>query len=73
MKFNSVNDMIQSDMPQNIRLLHDFNNVSEKDVKDIILSGNSKCCSLYPLPTSFVKDFIDIMLPVLHKIVNQSL
>ena len=72
-KFNSINDMIQSDMPQNIRLLHDFNNVSEKDVKDIILGGNSKCCSLDPLPTSFVKDFIDILLPILHKIVNLSL
>ena len=46
--------------------------VSQEDLKKIVLSGNSKCCHLDPVPTSILKECIDILLPSLTNIVNKS-
>ena len=66
-------EMTKQDIPPNITLLHKFKETSLKDLKEIILAGNSKCCHLDPIPTYIVKDCIDTILPLLLRIVNLSL
>ena len=66
-------EMPDEECPQDIILLNRFYDTSEKELKEIILTGNSKCCILDPLPTSLVKECLDILLPVLLRIVNLSL
>lgn len=46
---------------------------SEAELKRIITSGNSKSCSMDPLPTHLLKSNLEILLPTLTKIVNTSL
>ena len=46
---------------------------SEEEVKKIILSGNSKSCGLDPIPTYLLKSAIETLLPVLTKIMHNSL
>ena len=43
------------------------------ELRKIITSGNSKSCALDPLPTHLLKSSINVLLPVLTKIVNCSL
>ena len=70
MKFRGIDDVVKHEMTQSFKQLHDFQSVPG-EYTVIIYSGTAKGCSLDPLPTSFVKDFIDVMLPsVLHNIVN---
>ena len=47
-----------------------FEEISQGDLEKIIKEGNSKCCSLDPLPTSFLKQLLPILLPTLTNIVN---
>ena len=58
------------DMPP---CLHAFSPVTEEEVKKLIMSGNSKSCMLDPIPTTLLKASIDILTPVLTKIINMSL
>ena len=53
--------------------MKEFMVVSEKEISKVITSGNSKSCALDPIPTSIVKDNLDILVPVIDKIVNKSL
>ena len=53
--------------------LRSFANVSTDKIAKLIRSGNSKTCSLDPMPTSFIKVLLPVLLPTIHKIVNQSL
>ena len=46
---------------------------TEDELKKIISGGNSKTCSLDPIPTQLLKSSLDVLLPVLWKIVNPSL
>ena len=50
-----------------------FEPVTENELKKIIMSSNSKCCSLDPIPTSLLKSCLDVLLPVLCKIINSSI
>ena len=50
-----------------------FSSISPADLSKFITDGNSKSCSLDPMPTSLIKETLPILLPVLHSIVNKSL
>ena len=50
-----------------------FEPLSLAGSKAIIESMPSKPCDLDPLPTSFLKKCIDLLLPAIHHIVNLSL
>jgi hypothetical protein len=50
-----------------------FERVTESDVSDMILKGNSKSCSLDPIPTSLLKELLPSLLPTLTNIINNSL
>jgi exonuclease III len=45
---------------------------SEEDVKKLVLSTKSKSCGLDPLPTTLFKECIDVLLPSLCKLINNS-
>ena len=60
-------------LASNISEMRSFANVSEEKLSKLILSGNSKSCSLDPMPTSFVKGLLPVLLPTIHTIVNKSL
>ena len=53
--------------------LTQFSSLCENDVQKLVMKLNKKTCSLDPVPTKLVVGSIDILLPVLTKIVNMSL
>ena len=59
--------------PSNISLLKCFQPTKEEELKKIILSGNSKACSLDPLPTTLLKELLDTLLSTLTKLVNAAI
>ena len=46
---------------------------TEAELRKIIMSGNSKSCSLDPIPTQLLKSSLETLLPTLTNIVNASL
>jgi len=50
-----------------------FKPISECDLSKTITISKSKSCQLDPIPTSLLKSSINIMLPIIHKIVNMLL
>ena len=46
---------------------------TEDEVSKIILVGPSKTCSLDPMPTAMVKDYIQELAPVINNIINSSM
>ena len=53
--------------------LSEFNPVSEENVKNIIMSSNAKSCNLDPIPTSILRQNIDILIEPITRIINLSL
>ena len=49
-----------------------FDSVTEEQVAKIIKASASKSCCLDPVPTSLVKDCLDILIPLITRIINQS-
>ena len=58
---------------KDIPILQKFAPMSEKEVKEIIMSMKSRCCELDVFPTSLLKRMIDVCPPSIMKIVNLSL
>jgi len=52
--------------------LTDFSPVTEEEVHKIIKQAAPKSCCLDPAPTKLVKECLDILVPLLTRIVNQS-
>ena len=50
-----------------------FNLLSQEEVHDLIRASNKKTCCLDPIPIKLVLDSLDILLPVITKIINYSL
>ena len=48
--------------------MRSFANISEEKLSKLILSGNSKSCLLDPMPASFVKGLLPVLLPTIHTI-----
>ena len=66
-----VNNNSDDALPVQIAL-NSFHNVTVEEVIKIVRSMNSKSCALDPVPTSLVKDCLEIWAPVLTLIVNNS-
>ena len=50
-----------------------FRNMTEDEIKNIIMHSPSKSCDLDPLPTTLLKACIDVLAPIITDIVNCSL
>ena len=71
----SDRDLVLPDKPvvyTNV-ILRSFRNLSEQDIYDLIQKSAKKSCVLDPLPTTLVCDSLDVLLPVITKLVNTSL
>ncbi len=60
-----------SQLPSNT--FSSFKLLSESEVKELIFKSKSTSCALDPLPTHLLKECIDIVLPLLTKMINLSL
>ena len=65
-------DLVPSDGVTN-RTLNSFNNLSEHNVSDLINNSAKKSCVLDPMPTCLIYDSLDVLLPVITRMVNASL
>ena len=59
--------------PTSIPALHSFSPATCDEVRKLILSSASKSCSLDPIPTYLLKECLDVLLPIIVKIINLSL
>ena len=50
-----------------------FSPLTEEKVRKLMNSSTKKSCTLDPMPTSLVMDYIDLLLPIITKIINLSL
>ena len=53
--------------------LSKFSPITEEKVRELIKSSTNKSCTLDPMPTSLVIDCIDVLLPIITKMINLSL
>ncbi len=53
--------------------LIEFERLSEESVRKLILGSNKNCCILDPIPMKLLIDCLDILLPVITRMVNSSL
>ena len=69
-KIQSIRDELQDAV-----VAHEFTMtpVSCSTIKNTIQSLSTKTCSLDPLPTFVIKNFVDLLSPMITNIVNQSL
>ena len=47
--------------------------LTDKEVSSLIIKATKKTCSLDPMPTTLVVECLDVLLPVLTKMINLSL
>ena len=59
--------------PDTRAVLHDFVPVSEAEVRRFVLTSPCKSCDLDPIPTTLVRDCIDVLVTPITSIVNLSL
>ena len=57
----------------NVTPFTELNEISEEDLRKIVMSCKTKSCSLDPIPTALLKKCLDPLLPGLQAIVNLSL
>ena len=55
------------------KVLNEFNQLSEISVRKLILNSSKKCCILDPIPPKLLIDSLDVLLPVITKLVSFSL
>ncbi len=55
------------------KVLSSFKPLSEQEVRKLIFQSKSTSCSLDPIPTPLLKECVDILLPLLTKMINTSL
>ena len=53
--------------------LTEFERITEDQVKSLANSSGLKTCSLDPIPASIMKDCMDVLLPVLTRMINISI
>ncbi len=69
-------DAIDCDLPVETPCdvsLSNFTLLSSDSVKKLIMKSPSKSCSMDPIPTTLLKDCLDVLLPIITAIVNRSL
>ena len=55
------------------RTLISYNNLSERNVSDLIKNSAKKSCVLDPMPAYLIYDSLDVVVPVITRMVNASL
>ena len=60
-------------IPDSGTQMRGFAALTELQVRELIAGCSKKSCSLDPMPTSLVLDCIDVLLPVITKMINLSL
>jgi len=50
-----------------------FRSCSQKEVRKFVMSSPIKSCSLDPVPTFTLREFVDVLLPFVTRTVNASL
>ena len=60
-------------LPDSCTILDHFKQLSEDDVCTLVSSASKKHCALDPMPSSLVSDCLEVLLPVITKIINSSL
>ena len=68
--FPSIDYTPVSRASSNVQTLSEFKPVTTDELRKVITEGNSKSCSLDPIPIILLKACLDILLPVLTDIVN---
>ena len=53
--------------------LSSFTTVSEDEIRRLIMTAKPASCDLDPIPTSLLKECVDIVLPIFAKLINTSL
>ena len=60
-------------LPDSCTTLDHFKQHSEDDVRTLVSSASKKHCALDPIPSSLVSDCLEVLLPVITKIIDSSL
>lgn len=60
-------------LPASSTTLEYFKPLTEKDIQTLVSSSSKKHCALDPMPSSLIFDCLDVLLPVITKIINSSL
>ena len=74
--WNSINNILLRSPPPALPELtnsHVFERASEDEIKKLILSSSSKSCDLDPIPTSVLKNCLDILITSITDIINISM
>ena len=58
---------------ESVVTMQTFSQLTESNVRDLVLSSAKKTCMLDPMPTLLVVTCLDVLLPVLTKIIYTSL
>ena len=64
---------IDSEAYQCNQKLEEFRHLSDEDVVRIVTKSTTKSCILDPIPTTLIKQNLDILAPVIKDILNLSL
>jgi len=71
---HNITVSVSFELPQTkLFTCHCMHCISESDVRRIVMSSPAKTCSLDPVPTFLVREFIDLLLPYITRMVNASL
>jgi hypothetical protein len=53
--------------------LSEFSSLSQEEISILIRNAKKTSCPLDPIPTNLLLELLDLLLPVIHKIINSSL
>ena len=71
-KLDAVDCELPLDTPCDVSF-SDFSPFSSDDVRKLIMKSPTKSCSLDPIPSTLLKECLDVLLPIITAIVNLSL
>ena len=54
-------------------LLFKFSSLSQEEVHDLVRAASKKSCGLDPIPTKLLLDCLDVLLPIITKMIDYSL
>ena len=60
-------------LPASCTKLDSFKPLHGEDIQSLVSSSSKKHCALDPMPSSLIADCLEVLLPVITKIVNSSL
>ena len=69
----SSNDSFRLPAPSDLPSFDSFKTVSDEEIQKAIMKSPTKSCLLDPWPTFLVKECLDILVPLITKLVNCSL